>query len=152
MDRRRGIICLAALGPALLCGGDALSGCANKTDFQIGPSRTEVYGAAIGIAAVLVVGTVVLVEVHKSHHTIKGCVTNGPDGLEVTNQGDERVYALTGTTASVKVGDIVRVHGSKEKFKKGSTVSREFAVEKINRDYGPCNAAPAAKTAAFAMQ
>jgi hypothetical protein len=96
----------------------------------------------VGIVAVAVVGTVVLVEVHKAHHTMKGCVTSGPDGFELTSDGDRKLYTLTGATAAVKAGDIVRVHGSKEKVEKNSSVPRDFMVEKINRDYGPCGAAP----------
>ena len=72
MHRRRGIVCMAALGPLLFCGGSSLTGCASNTsNFQIGPSKGEVVGIAVGIVAVAVVGTVVLVEVHKAHHTMK---------------------------------------------------------------------------------
>jgi hypothetical protein len=134
---------MAALGPLLFCGGSSLTGCASNTsNFQIGPSKGEVVGIAVGIVAVAVVGTVVLVEVHKAHHTMKGCVTSGPDGFELTSDGDRKLYILTGATAAVKAGDIVRVHGSKEKAEKNSSVPRDFMVEKINRDYGPCGAAP----------
>ena len=142
MHRRRGIVCLAALGPSLFCGGSSLAGCANNTKFQIGPSRGEVVGASVGIVAVVVVGTVVLVEVHKAHHTMKGCVTAGPAGFELTNDGDRKLYTLSGATAAIKTGDIVRVHGSKQKAEKNSSAPRDFVVEKINRDYGPCGAAP----------
>jgi len=78
MNRRSGIACFVILGVLLTCGSTAPPACNEK----IGPSDGEVIGAVIGVAAAIVVGTVVLVEVsNKSHHTVKGCVTAGPDGL-----------------------------------------------------------------------
>jgi hypothetical protein len=134
-----GIACFAVLGSLLLCGATSPSGCKTSSE-SIGPSKGEVVGAAVGIVAVVAVGTVVLVEVHKSHHTIKGCVTAGPDGLRVHTLNNGKTYALTGVTANVKAGDIVKVHGSKEKGRKDSAGDQDFMVEKITRDYGPCKA------------
>ena len=149
MNRRRGIICLAALGPLLFCGEISLSGCAtNPSSFRIGPSRGQVAGAIAGLAAVAVVTTVVIVEVRKSHHTIKGCVTAGPGGFELRNEGNQKVYALTGVTANVKAGDVIRVHGNKSKKQKDSAGNEDFAVEKMSRDYGPCQVQPATPPAA----
>src|ERR1700744_955254 len=111
MQRRKGLVAFAALSALLLSGANSPSGCNDNNDkLQIGPTKGEVYGAAAGVAAVIVVGTVVLIEVHKSHHTVKGCVTAGPDGLEVHNEHDQKVYALSGVTADVKTGDIVKLN------------------------------------------
>lgn len=146
MNRRAGIISFAALGSLLLCGWTAPPGCQTT---RIGPSTGEIVGAAAGIVAVVVVGTVVLVDVNKSHHTIKGCVTNGPNGLEVRNDKDNKTYGLTGVTANVKPGDVIQVHGSKEKNQKDAGGNQDFMVEKMSRDYGPCKvqlAAPATAT------
>jgi hypothetical protein len=109
-----------------------------------------VVGAAVGVVAVIVVGTVVLVEVDKSHHNLKGCVTAGPDGLTLHTEGNSKIYALTGVPANVKVGDVIKVHGSKSKRQKDSAGDQDFAVEKMSRDYGPCKAllAPPPGTAA----
>jgi len=137
MNRRTGIVCFVILGSLLTCGSTAPPGCATES---IGPSKGEVVGAVVGIVAVVVVGTVVLVEVNKSHHTIKGCVTAGPNGLAVHTEGNGKVYALTGVTANVRVGDVIKVHGSKQKGQKDSVGDQDFAVEKISRDYGPCKA------------
>jgi len=139
MHRRSGLVSLAAAGSLLLCAASGTQGC--QSSGHIGPTTGEVVGAAVGIGAAIAVGTVVLVEVHKSHHTIKGCVTAGSNGLEVLNESDHKTYVLTGVTANVKPGDIIRVHGSKEKGQKDSGGSREFQVEKMSRDYGPCTAA-----------
>jgi len=148
VHRQRGILCLAALGPLLLWGEGTLTGCAsNPSSFRIGPTKGQVAGVAAGLAAVAVVTTVVLVEVHKAHHTIRGCVTDGPGGLQLTASSDQKVYDLTGNITNVKAGDIVKVHGAKDKASKSATRHREFRVEKINRDYGPCIAAPAPQAA-----
>jgi hypothetical protein len=124
---------------SLLCSGAA--GPVQCQEKQIGPSTGEVVGTIAGVGAV-VVGTVVLIEVQHSHHTVKGCVFAGPQGLEVQTQNDLRTYVLDGDTASVKTGDLVRFHGSKVKKVKDSTGDQTFTVEKISRDYGPCHAAP----------
>jgi hypothetical protein len=141
MNRRAGIVSMIALSSFLLCGADAPTQC--KSNESFGPSAGEVVGVAVAVGAVIVVGTVVLVEVHKSHHAIKGCVTTGPDGLEVLNQSDKRIYALTGVPANVKVGDIVKVSGTKEKKQRSSAGNEDFVVAKMSRDYGPCKVSPA---------
>lgn len=142
MHRRSGFVSLAAADSLLLCAANSTSGC-NSSSSHIGPTTGEVVGAGVGIAAAVVVGTVVLVEVNKSHHTIKGCVTASPGGLEVQNQKDNKIYALTGVTANVKPGDIIQVHGSKEKGEKDSAGNQDFRVEKMSRDYGPGTVGPA---------
>ena len=146
MNRRKGVICLAALGSFLLCGSTAPPGC--QSSGHIGPTTGEVVGAAVGIGAVIAVGTVALIKVHDSHHVIKGCVSSGPDGLEVRNVKDNKTYALTGITANVKAGDIIQVHGSKEKKQKDSAGVQDFKIEKMSRDYGPCTTAAAQSAAA----
>jgi hypothetical protein len=128
---------MVALSSFLLCGFQQ-SPTSCKSSGSIGPSNAEVIGVAVAVGAVIVVGTVVLVEVHKSHHTIKGCVTAGPNGLQVENDSDKKIYSLTGVPANVKAGDIVKVNGNKEKKAKGSTDNQQFVVAKMSKDYGPC--------------
>jgi hypothetical protein len=139
MRHKRGIVAFVGLSSFLLCGATSPSGCTPSNE-QIGPSKGEVIGIAVGIGAAIAVGTIVIVEVNKSHHTIRGCVTAGPDGIQVHNEGDQRVYALTGITANVKVGDIVKVKGNKNKKQKDSAGDEDFMVQKISKDYGPCKA------------
>jgi hypothetical protein len=146
MQRRKGILAFAALSSFLLCGATTSPTACNSK--PIGPSTGEVVGIGVGVVGGIAVGTIVLVEVHKSHHTVKGCVTAGPDGLEVHNEGDQKVYALTGITANVKPGDIVKLNGDKEKHQKDSAGDVDFMIQKISRDYGPCKVALAAPPAA----
>ena len=142
MRRQNGIIAFAALSCLLLCGATSPNGCQSQ---NIGPSSGELIGAAVGIGAGIAVGTIVLVEVHKSHHTVKGCVTAGSDGIQVHNEGDKKTYSLTGITSNVKVGDIVQVRGDKKRLAKGSTGDEDFVVKQISKDYGPCQASLAAQ-------
>jgi hypothetical protein len=101
----------------------------------------------LGTSAAIAVGAIAIVEVHNSHHLITGCVTVGPDGINVHNEGDQKIYALTGIKADVKVGDRVKVQGNKKKKQKDSAGDEEFEVIKVSKDYGPCKAPLAASAA-----
>jgi hypothetical protein len=149
MQRRNGIIAFAALSSFLLCGATSPTTC-NDNAKPIGPSTGEVVGVGIAVAGTIVVATVVLVKVHNSHYNLKGCVTAGPDGLKLHENGNGKSYSLTGVTANVKVGDIIKVHGAKLKHQRDSAGDQDFAVEEIGRDFGPCKAvlAPPPGTAA----
>ena len=148
--RRSEKLVAIALASLVCCATIGNTGCTNNLkndDFKFGPSGAQVTAAAIGVGAV-VVGTVVLIHVHQSHHTVKGCVSSGQNGLEVQTQGDLKTYALVGDTANVKVGDLIRFHGSKVKKVKGSSGNQTFSVERVSRDYGPCklNSGPPTST------
>jgi hypothetical protein len=139
------MIAFAALSSFLLCGASSPSGCTNSNTNNNIPGTSLSEGQAIGIVAgagaAIVIGTVVLVEVHKSHHTLKGCVTAGPGGITVLNERDQRTYALTGVTAGVKIGDVVRVQGNKEKNQNDPAGDEDFTITHFSRDFGPCTAA-----------
>jgi hypothetical protein len=136
LNHRAGIVSMTLLTCLLLSGATAPQTC-NTSNESIGPSKGEVIGVAVAVVGVVAIGTVVLVEVHKSHHTIKGCVLAGPSGLQVQDTSNQKIYDVTGVTANVKVGDQVRLHGNKEKKAKGAT-TQTFTIEKLNKDYGPC--------------
>jgi hypothetical protein len=112
-------------------------------------TRTQVALSVAAMAAVVVgttVGATYAVQSH--HHTLQGCVFSGPRGLELRSSGS-KIYALEGYTATIKVGDRVKLHGSKLKKTKDSTDDQVFAVEKLSKDYGLCPAdvaAPATPT------
>lgn len=135
--RHRSLNALTLTLSALLCCGADSSSC-NTSQERIGPSGAEV-GAAIAGVAVVIVGAVVLVEVNHSHHTLKGCVLSGPTGLELRTD-DQKTYALSGTTANLKAGDQVRLHGSRVKHSKAIPGDPAFLVETMKKDYGPCKA------------
>jgi hypothetical protein len=108
-------------------------------------STGQVVGAFAAVGAV-VVGTVVIVHVHKAHTTIKGCVSDGPDGMSVMNEQDKKTYALLGETANVKVGDRIQARGRRAKKTKGGP-DDVFEISKMGKDYGVCKV-PVISTAA----
>jgi hypothetical protein len=145
--RRTGVVGMIGLSVYLLCGAQSSPQACQQQ--RIGPSGGQV-AAGVAIVAAVVVGTVVLVEVHKNHHRVKGCVFDGPSGIELRTGGDTpKVYSLAGDASKITVGDMVRLHGNKVKKTKDSAGDQTFTVEKITKDYGPCKLPdPAAKTAA----
>jgi len=136
MHYRRGIAVFVALSSLLLCRANSQAFGNNIPGTSITPG--EAIGIVVGSAAAITVVTIVLV--HNAHPTLKGCVTAGPGGMLMHNEGDQKIYALTGTTASLKVGDIVKVKGKKHKKQKDSAGNEEFAVTQVGKDYGPCKA------------
>jgi hypothetical protein len=127
------LVCCVSVGPTA-----CTNGVGQSSSGSLGPTRTEITAAAIGISAAAAVTVVAIVEVHRSHHTVKGCVSSGPNGFQVQTQDDSKTYALAGDTANIKAGELVRFHGTKEKKVKGGTGNRTFTVERVSRDYGPC--------------
>ena len=129
---------VAAALASLVCCAAGPTGCTNmpiQSSGGFGPSGAQVTAAALGAGAA-VVGVVVLV--HHSNHTRKGCILSGPNGLEVQVPGDPRTLDLTGLTANAKAGDVYRLHGSMMKRSKHGSGNRTFVVEKVGKDFGPC--------------
>ena len=136
MQYRRGIAVFVALSSLLLSRANSQVFGPDIPGTSITPG--EAIGIVVGSAAAITVVTVVLV--HNAHPTLKGCVTAGPGGMLMHNEGDQKIYALTGITASVKVGDIVKVKGKKPKKQKDSAGDQIFTVTQVGKDYGPCKA------------
>ena len=136
--RRTGAISMICLASLCFCGATNPQGC-QAQKFNVGPSKGEVAAALVGTAAVVAIGAVVLVEVHKSHHTVKGCVSAGPGRVMVTTLGEKpKTFLLEGDIASVKMGDLVQFHGNKVKRTKDRSADQTFEVQKISKDFGPC--------------
>src|SRR6266849_1568213 len=103
---------------------------------NIGPSKGEIIGIIVGVAAVLTgVGFLIYHETHK-HPSITGCVAPGADGLTLKNEKDKRVYALSGDSAVTRAGERVTLKGKRVKWSSGKT---SFQVEKVTKDFGACN-------------
>jgi hypothetical protein len=105
-------------------------------------SRGEVIASTVGIAAGLVLVTVgVTVAIKDQHdHTVRGCVYSDAAGVKLRT-ADAKIYALEGDPATLKVGDRVKLHGSKAKKTKGDNTGHlVFVVESVSKNYGPCPA------------
>jgi hypothetical protein len=110
-------------------------------------TRTQVALSVTAMAAVVVGTTVgVTLAVQNHRHTLQGCVSSGPSGLQLRTI-DSKVYRLEGSAANLKVGDRLKLHGSKLKSAKGSSGDQVFVVEKVSKDYGHCPADASAAAA-----
>lgn len=105
-------------------------------DFQIGPSKGEVIGAAIGIAAAGAGIGFGIYYVARRGRSITGCAVSSSSALQLHDQGDQQTYDLVGQLAGIKPGQRVRVVGRKQK--KVPDAPRQFLVEKVSRDFGAC--------------
>jgi hypothetical protein len=132
VGRRFGIAGFAALSILLCSGATAPISCSAG---PTGPSGGEVAGAAVGVGAVIAV--VVVVAVKSGHHSLSGCVIAGPNGPEL-QASDSKRYALEGDPSDIKVGDRVKIHGSRVKKTRDTTGDQVYRVEKLKKDYGPC--------------
>ena len=139
-----GYIAVVALTCFMLCGATAPETC--NTTPQPAPSHTGAIVGGVAIVAGVVIGTVVLVHVHHTHHEVKGCVLSGPDGLKLQTQGDQKEYKLAGELALVHEGDLVKIKGDKIKRAKGTADDDTFEIQKLSKDFGACKVPQAAAT------
>jgi hypothetical protein len=130
-SRRQRIIAVAVFA-AQVCSG-ATSCSKTQVGLSIAATAAVVVGATVGIT----------LAVQNHNHTLHGCAFSGPGGLELRTD-DSKNYALEGSAATIKVGDRLKLHGSKLKKTKDSTGNQVFVVEKVSKDYGLCPAGAAA--------
>jgi hypothetical protein len=101
--------------------------------------------AALVIAALTTAVALIGVGVYfaiRQGHTVRGCVAEGANGLELQME-DSRTYQLLGATTSIKAGERVKVTGTRKKRVNGVTDKQSFVVDKLDRDYGACPVSPA---------
>ncbi len=153
MKRRAEAVSSVALLTVLFGATEFLTGCCTQSQpcTQTGwwPSQGEevAIGVAVG-AGIGLASTAVAVHYH-NEHTFKGCVSTGPNGLQLLNDKDKNTYSLVGVTADIRAGEKVKLHGEKKEQKrkhKGDPVNREFLVEKTTKDLGPCHLASDSQT------
>ena len=143
---------IALILSLLICCGATGGSCNNNNSFNVGPSKGEVVGVAVAAVAVVAVAIIIPVEVSKSHHTLKGCIFSTASGLELRTI-DNKTYALSGTMTDVTPGNTLRLHGDRQKHDKNATGEQLFLVQKMQKNYGPCQAlAPSAPSAPPATQ
>lgn len=129
--RRFGIALFTAVAMVLTLGPSGTTGC----------TRGEEIGSTVGITAAVALIVVVAVEVHNGHHTLRGCISNGPNGLELRTS-DARMFALDGGGGALKAGDLMKLHGSKLRRTKNANGDGVFRVESVKKDYGTCPVNP----------
>lgn len=99
-------------------------------------SSKAIVGGIVGAVAVVVVVTILAIHYSKKR-TITGCVSSGANGLNVTDEGDKRIYLLAGNTVGITPGDRVKLHGRKEKSN-GPDKTLAWDTEKVIKDFGVC--------------
>lgn len=148
LSRRFRITVLAAL-PALFFSGATThaKGQSSPRPRNADTLQTDAHEIIAGGIAIIgaVAAVVIIIAVNHDHHTLKGCVSSGPNGPELQTS-DSKTYSLEGDSSTIKVGDMVKFHGSKTKKTKDGSGHQVFKVEQMKRDYGPCHvtSAPAA--------
>ena len=104
-----------------------------------GASNGKTAGVLIAlVGAGVLIGVGVYFAVRHAH-SLKGCASSGPGGMQLLNEGDKQTYSLAGDVDEIKAGNRVRVSGNK---KKSTGNSRQFVATKLSKDYGPCKALP----------
>jgi hypothetical protein len=108
------------------------------------PARAETLATAgkqiivgiVVVSAAVAVGVTLLV-IHYKHKksSITGCVTSAANAMSLTDEKDQRTYALSGDTAAIKPGDRMTLLGKQLKRKDAAFV---FESQKVGRDFGAC--------------
>jgi hypothetical protein len=107
----------------------------------IGISKGQATGIIVGIVAVGVAIGIGIYLIVRKGPSLTGCAASNAGGLSLQNEGDQQTYTLIGETAGIKTGDRIRVSGKKKK--KDPSGNRDFFVQKLAKNYGPCKALPA---------
>jgi hypothetical protein len=94
---------------------------------------TGVIFAIVGVGALI--GVAIYYAVHHGH-SLRGCASSRPDGIQILNEGDRQTYLLGGDVNGIKPGDRVRVSGDKQK---NGGSNRQFFVKKLSKNYGSCS-------------
>ncbi len=105
---------------------------------HIGPTKGQVIGISVGIAAA---GAAIVTGFHyliHHHRDLTGCAAVTPDGLRLQDESDRQTYSLVGRIAGISPEDRIRVCGRKVEAEAGD--SRLFIVERLSRDFGYCSA------------
>jgi hypothetical protein len=101
---------------------------------RIGPSPGPIIAGIVAAIAVVVIVAVVVVHKGSEKRTVTGCVKSGADGMTVIDDGDKRIYALSGNTAGINPGERLRLQG--RKIKNGKTL--EWETRRVSADLGVC--------------
>ncbi len=101
---------------------------------RIGPNTGPIIAGIVAAIAVVVIVAVLVIHKGSEKRTLTGCVKSGADGMTVIDDGDKRLYVLSGNTAGVNPGERLRLQGRKTKT--GKTLIWE--TRKVSADFGVC--------------
>jgi hypothetical protein len=129
-------LCANSVGqePATQPKRDALSGLGLKSQTTLAIAGMTVTLSLIGVGVYAII---------QHAHTVRGCVSDSPDGLMLHTE-DGKAFVLLGNTTNIKADTRIKVRGTKKKKIDGITNQPSFVVEKLGKVYSPCSVAPAA--------
>jgi len=133
------VLVAAILGNSLSC--DAVTPPRREAALNgvgFGAKTTLVVVTLATTAAVIGVGVYAIMQ---HAHTVKGCVSDDPNGLQL-HAKDGKTYVLLGATTDIRADQWIKVTGSKRKRVKDITDQPSFVVEKLDKVYGSCPVAP----------
>ena len=108
---------------------------------NIGPSKGQVVGAAVGAgAAIAVIGVGIYFLARTPRVT--GCLQSSNGGLELQGASPDQHFLLTGQTSGLAAGQRVRIMGKKSKETSGQ---HTLVVKSVLKNYGACT--PITRTA-----
>jgi hypothetical protein len=105
------------------------------------PSRAEsvqtadkqvVAGIVVMSVGIGVLVTVLIVRHNSKQNKITGCISSGTKGLSVTDEKDQRAYALSGDANGVKPGERMTLEGKRNR----TTII--FQARQVSKDLGAC--------------
>ena len=106
--------------------------------FQRGSKWRQVAAAIVGVVAVGIVATVLVV--HYKPAKVKGCLASGPNGFELASSSDKLTYELTGDTSGLKPGEMFKLKGKKKRIK--GTDNMPSPSLSSAKSYGACPITP----------
>jgi len=117
------VICVALATPAK----------ANNLD---NAARNIVIGIVAVTAAIAVVATVLVIHYSKKR-TITGCVKPAENGMTITDEKNQQIYALSGNTVGVLPGERMELRGQKLK-PTGPDKAPIWDARSVIKDFGVC--------------
>lgn len=87
----------------------------------------------VSVGAGVLVTFLILHHKHKKS-VITGCVHPGPSGMNLTDEKDQRTYALVGDPVGIKPGNRMTLEGKRQQSAQGPV----FQAQAVTKDFGVC--------------
>jgi anti-sigma-K factor RskA len=99
--------------------------------------RNIVIGIVAVTAAIAVVITVVILHESRKDRTITGCVSSEGNGMTIADEKDQQVYALSGNTVGITLGERMSLKGKKARSK-NTNHTLVWVTTNMDKDLGVC--------------
>jgi hypothetical protein len=106
----------------------------------LGPASKTTLIVATLTGAVALIGAGIYLAIRHGH-SVKGCVSDGPHGLQLNAQ-DGQSLLLLGATNDIKAGHLIKVTASRKAKVSGVSDEPSYIGDKLDKDYGACTVEP----------